>query len=57
MFIAGMHSTEGSRFMPRNESSGISDRLCAVYAADPESSRIDPYLTPMQIQSFSKDYW
>ena len=44
---------------PTNEmhASAVTEQLDAVYGSDPDSSRIDPLLTLLQIQSLPEDDW
>ena len=44
-------SHAASQIVDENQALGIRERLDAVYAADPESSRIDPVMTRLQIES------
>ena len=44
-------SHAASQIVDENETLGIRERLDPVYAADPESSRIDPVMTRLQIES------
>jgi hypothetical protein len=37
--------------------SAVTEQLDAVYGSDPDSSRIDPLLTLLQIQSLPEDDW
>jgi metal-responsive CopG/Arc/MetJ family transcriptional regulator len=46
-----------AEFVDENHSRGVRERLDAVYAADPESSVIDPLLTELQIESLPEEEW
>ena len=52
-----LYSEAVSRFIDENHSIGVRERLDAVYAADPESSRIDPVMTRLQIESLPEADW
>jgi hypothetical protein len=46
-----------SRFIDAKHAASIRERLDAVYESDPESSRIDPLIIRLQIQSLPEDDW
>ena len=52
-----LYSKAVSKFIDENHSQGVRERLDAVYASDPESSRIDPVMTQLQIQSLPEGDW
>ena len=52
-----LYSKAVSRFIEENHTIGVRERLDAVYESDPESSRIDPLLTRLQIESLPEEDW
>jgi len=52
-----LYSKAVSRFIEENHTIGVRERLDAVYESDPESSRIDPVLTRLQIESLPEEDW
>ncbi len=51
------YSKAVSEAIDANHAASIRERLDAVYAADPESSRIDPFFTRLQIESLPEEDW
>ena len=52
-----LYSTAVSRFIEENHTLGVREQLDAVYASDPESSRMDPFFTRLQIESLPEEDW
>ena len=46
-----------SQYVDENHAQGVRERLDAVYEADPESSRIDPLMTRIQVESLPEEDW
>ncbi len=52
-----LYSKAVSRFIKENHALGVREQLDAVYESDPESSRIDPFFTRLQIESLPEEDW
>ena len=52
-----LQSPAASQIADENQVLSVRERLDAVYAADPESSQIDPVMTQLQIQSLPEGDW
>ena len=52
-----LYSKAVSQFIDENHSQGVRERLDAVYEADAESSRIDPLIARIQIESLPEEDW
>jgi hypothetical protein len=52
-----LQSHAASQIVDENQALGIRERLDAVYAADSESSQIDPVMTRLQIESLPEADW
>ncbi len=52
-----LYSKAVSRFIKENQARGVREQLDAVYGSDPESSRIDPFFTRLQIESLPEEDW
>jgi len=52
-----LYASAVSQYLDDNHSKGVRERLDAVYVADPESTRIDPVITRLQIESLPEEDW
>ncbi len=52
-----LYSKAVSRFIKENHALGVREQLDAVYESDPESSRIDPVMTRLQIETLADEDW
>ncbi len=57
IFCRELYSKVVSRFIDESPTPGITERLDAVYESDPETSRIDPFFTRLQIESLPEEDW
>ena len=52
-----LQTETASQIVDENQALGVREQLDEVYAADPESSRIDPVMTRLQIESLPEVDW
>ena len=52
-----LYSKAVTRFIKEHHALGVREQLDAVYKSDPESSRIDPFFTRLQIESLPEEDW
>ena len=52
-----LYSKAVSRFINESHVLDVTERLDAVYEADPESSRVDPRIARLQIRSLPEEDW
>jgi len=52
-----LYANAVSQYIDENHAQGVRERLDAVYEADPESSRIDPLITRIQVESLPEEDW
>ena len=52
-----LYATAVAKYLEAHKAQGVTERLDAVYAAQPEQSGLDPVLYALQLQALPKEDW
>jgi len=52
-----LYATALAEYLEKHRFQGVTERLDAVYQAQPEDSQLDPVLDTLQLQSLPREEW
>ena len=52
-----IYATAVAEYLERHKFQGVTERLDAVYATQPEDSQLDPILDALQLRSLPREEW